>query len=753
FIGVRKDRGAEQKQHFYDPENLTLSYSFNEVLHHDYEIEGLLDQQLRTSADYAYTFKPKPVEPFKNTKFMKKSNYWKMLSEFNFNFLPTSINFSSTILRQYNKQQFRQIDVEGIGLDPLYKRNYMFNYNYGFNYNLTKSLRFNYTATTANLVRNYLDANNDPIDDFTIWDDYWNIGIPNQHAQQLTVNYDLPINKIPALAFIKSDYTYTGDYTWQKSSMAASSFLAEDGVTYNLGNTIQNANSHKLNTALNMDLFYKYIGFVKRGTKKPAIKVPVAPAVAPKPGEKIVAKPKVKESQPNVLVDGLIGIATSIKNIQINYSETNGTMLPGYLPTVGFLGSTRPSAGFVFGLQDDVRFEAAKNGWLTDYGNFNQNFTQVKNRQITGTANVELFPDLKIDLIADRMYADNFSEQYDAVDNVYHPHSSYNYGNFSVSTVLIKTAFSTSDEISSPAFQEFRDNRLIVANRLATEHYGTPNFPVETNIASQNYGYPIGYGRNNQAVLLPSFLAAYSGGDASGVSLDAFRKIPIPNWTIKYTGLMRYKFFKDKFKRFSLQHGYKAAYTMNSYRSNFKYGEDPSGLDAGGNFNNQIVISNINLTEQFSPLVRIDFEMKNAIKILAEMKKDRTLALSFDNNLLTELKGVEYVIGLGYRIKDVTIRSKLADNATGMIKSDINLRSDVSFRNNKTIVRNLDYDNNQLAGGQNIVSAKLTADYAFSKSLTTLFYFDYSFSKAVISTAFPLTTIRAGFTLRYNFGN
>uniref|UniRef100_UPI00374DD805 T9SS outer membrane translocon Sov/SprA n=1 Tax=Flavobacterium sp. TaxID=239 RepID=UPI00374DD805 len=530
------------------------------------------------------------------------------------------------------------------------------------------------------------------------------------------------------------------------------SFEASDGITYDLGNTIQNANSHKLNTAFNMDAFYKYIGFTKRGTKKATPKAPITPPIAPKPGEKVVAKPKVKEAKPNVFVDGLIGLATSIKNIQINYSQTSGTMLPGYLPSIGFLGSSRPSLGFVFGLQDDVRFEAAKSGLLTNYPEFNQNFTQIKTKQLTANANVELFPDLKIDLVADRTYADNFSEQFDAVGGVYNSYSPYNFGNFSISTVLIKTAFSPSDEITSVAFDNFRSNRLVVANRLAEISYGTSQFPTETNVSNPNYGFPIGFGKNNQAVLLPAFLAAYSGSDASGVSLGAFKNIPIPNWTLKYTGLMRYKFFKDKFKRFSVQHSYKAAYTINSFRSNFEY-TNPGSYDAGGNFQNKNIIANINLTEQFSPLVRLDFEMKSSIKILAEMKKDRTLSLSFDNNLLTELKGVEYVVGLGYRIKDVKIRTKLADNPSGMIKSDINMRGDISFRNNKTIVRNLDYNNNQLAGGQNIVSAKLTADYAFSKNLTTLFFFDYSFSKAVISTAFPLTNIRAGLTLRYNFGN
>ena len=137
----------------------------------------------------------------------------------------------------------------------------------------------------------------------------------------------------------------------------------------------------------------------------------------------------------------------------------------------------------------------------------------------------------------------------------------------------------------------------------------------------------------------------------------------------------------------------------------------------------------------------------------AEMKKDRALSMSFDNNLLTEVKGIEYVIGMGYRIKDVIFSTRLSDDPTGIIKSDIDLKLNVSYRNNKTIIRYLDYDNNQLGGGQDIWSAKLTANYSFSKNLTAIFFYDHQFSKAVISTSFPLTNIRAGFTIRYNFGN
>ena len=43
-----------------------------------------------------------------------------------------NINFNTSINRQYNSQQFRQVDVVGIPPSTLYKRNYLFNYQYEF---------------------------------------------------------------------------------------------------------------------------------------------------------------------------------------------------------------------------------------------------------------------------------------------------------------------------------------------------------------------------------------------------------------------------------------------------------------------------------------------------------------------------------------------------------------------------------------------------------------------------------------------
>ena len=468
----------------------------------------------------------------------------------------------------------------------------------------------------------------------------------------------------------------------------------------------------------------------------------------PKPGEKI-ARSNSQQNQSNPIKDGIIGILTSLKNIQMNYTQNSGTVLPGYTPGIGFFGTSKPTLGFVLGSQDDIRYEAAKQGWLTNYPNFNQNFTQINNTIFKATANMDLLPDLKIDLSLDRSYSENFSEQYDVAGGRYNPRSPFSSGIFSISTVLIKTSFSVNSANSSAAFDDFRSNRLEVANRLAIQRGIDITNPL--NIDSD--GFPLGFGKNNQAVLLPAFLAAYTGSNIADASLGIFKSIPLPNWSLRYNGFMRYSFFKNNFKRVSLQHNYRASYTINAFRSNFEYDKDPNGQDKSGNFFNAIIMSNINLVEQFSPLIRLDFELKNALKVLTEIKKDRALSMSFDNNLLTEVKGVEYIVGLGYRFKDVIFSSRLADNPTGIIKSDINLRADFSLRDNQTIVRYLDYNKNQLAAGQNIWTLRITADYMLSKNLTAIFYYDHSFSKAVVSTTFPLTNIRSGFTLRYNFGN
>ena len=144
--------------------------------------------------------------------------------------------------------------------------------------------------------------------------------------------------------------------------------------------------------------------------------------------------------------------------------------------------------------------------------------------------------------------------------------------------------------------------------------------------------------------------------------------------------------------------------------------------------------------------------MKNSLQINAEVARDRSLSLSLDNNLVTEIQGREYTLGLGYRIKDLPIRTSLA-GARQVVRSDLNMTLDVNVRDNLTIIRSLDLDNNQITAGQTIWGLKFNAEYAFTNALTGIFRFDYSFSDFAISTSFPQTQIRSGLTIRYNFGN
>ena len=777
FIGVRKQRTTDKKKRFYDVENLTFNYSYNKVEHRDFEIENALDQNVRAGVNYNYVFNPIKVEPFKKNDSLFTGKYWKILKDFNFNLLPTSLSINTDINRQFSKQKFREVELGGdnIGIEELFRRNYTFDFQYVINYNLTDALSLNFTAANSNIVRNYfiddrINGRQDP--ELNVWDGFFDVGDPNIQTQQLQLNYELPLYNIPALSFLRATYAYNGTFQWQKGSDLNEGLEIEDpdnpGTfnTFNLGHSIQNSNTHNLNSTLNMETFYKSIGLVRKGRQRGRGRTRTS---APRTRRATPDAKTVNNNQnndPNKLSAGkkayntLIDIVTMVKRIQFGYTENNGTFLPGYLPTPGFIGTLRPTLGYTFGSQKDIRQLAARNGYLTTFQDFNQQYTEVTNKTLDYSINVEPMRDLKIDLIGNRTFAENLTENYRVDENSNYVSLTPNtFGNFNISTSLIRTAFSKSDENQSAAFDDFRANRLIVANRLARAAGIDITDPA--NLDSE--GYPLGFGKNSQRVLLPAFLSAYQGGDPDKISTGAFRDVPIPNWTIKYTGLMRIPWFKKTFRRFSIQHGYRSRYTINQFRTNLDYvapdfdfsataPQNADAVDQAGNFKNETLYSNINLEEQFSPLIRLEFEMKNSIKVLAEVKTDRLLSLSFDNNLMTEIQGEEYTLGLGYRIKDLRIRSALAGSKQ-VIKSDLNMRADISVRDNKTIIRYLDLENNQVTAGQTIWGGKFTADYAFSKNLTAIFYFDYTFSDFAISTSFPQTSLRSGITLRYNFGN
>ena len=146
-----------------------------------------------------------------------------MLKDFNFNLLPSSISINTDYIRQFNKQKFREVDLtqDNIGIQELFRRNYSFDFQLAINYPISENLTLNYNLGNNNIVRNYFIDNQingmqDP--ELDVWDRFLDIGDPNRQAQQVAINYDIPLNKIPTFNFIKTSYSYTGDFQWQKGS-------------------------------------------------------------------------------------------------------------------------------------------------------------------------------------------------------------------------------------------------------------------------------------------------------------------------------------------------------------------------------------------------------------------------------------------------------------------------------------------------------------------------------------------------------
>ncbi len=618
--------------------------------------------------------------------------------------------------------------IEGLPELPILKqRDYLFDWDYAIGYNLTKSLQFNFRAANNYIYDDFLAT-----DDIKIFDNFFTTGRPDHYHQSLNGTYKIPLNKIPFLDFVNADYAYTADFDWQASSQ---SYIDK------VGNVIQNANTHTIGTDIDFAKFYKAIGVDKLLNKKS--KVNGTNQTATEIAERNAAKKN--KSVASEVGQTFYNVLTSVKKARINYSENNGTYLPGYVPQIGFLGrdnyggSLAPTFGFVFGSQVDIRQKAVENGWLLSRDAndpyYNRTYSLTHFDKLDATINVEPSKNLDIEFKGAKTYTKNTTQQLDVVNNILDSNSPVTqYGNFSISHNMIKTSFKNSDA----TFEEFKNNRTIIAQRLAT-----------------NSSQPIsGFGETSEQVMLPAFVAAYSGNDANTVNLDAFREVPIPGWKLTYKGLMKMAWFKENFRSFLVTHSYNSLYSITSFTNNLAYNErDPyAETDIAGNYINKTIFSNINLLEEFSPLIKVDVKMKNSVSFSGRINKDRGLTLNFSNNTVTQIKGTEYVIGLGYRIKDLAMKFRFGGELT-KLKGDLDLRADVSLRDNVTIIREIDKDNDQVTGGQRLLSLKFFADYAVSKSLTASFYFDQSSSQYAVSTTFPRQSVSSGLSVRYIFGN
>lgn len=768
FMNVRKEKvGGANKSQPWDIENFDVSYAYTEISHHNIDIESDLRRNYKGGLGYTFVVNPKLVRPFDKIKLFQKGKAWQLLRDFNFYYVPKMFSFRSDMNREYDSRLLRNKSDALVILEPTYVKKWDWNRTFDLKYDFSQALKLDYSAVANAYVREMPGSLSKTDDDYqqkkdTIWNDILNFGTLSRFTQTMNINYTLPFNKIPILNWLTGTARYGSNYRWEASPRSVQSILA---------NTIENSNTIQLNGGVRMTSLYNKVGFLQKINQ--ALTKPEGPGRPGMPGmkkgtpgavdkrkeeaEKTKAAADTTDVKPKkdyfkIIGNNLVGVLMSLKDGNINYSETNGTLLPGFKPESGVLGNNwqldAPGMGFVFGSQADIKNKARDNGWLSTDTLLNTAYLTRQTKNLTIKANLEPVRNLKIELTADRTESFNYQEYFKAnASGDFTTTSAQQRGSFSMSYVIWKTAFKkdNGDDIN-PTFEKMKDYRIIIANRLA-ENSNSPGIVDSTQ-------FPIGYGPSSPDVLIPAFLAAYSGRSPQSMSMNAFPQIPIPNWRVTFNGLSQIKALKPYFSSININHTYRSTYAIGSYISNINYGEEngkPSVLDQAGNYISKNKIEAVSISEQFSPLIGIDVTMVNSMLLKIEYKKARNLALSFVNNQLTEVSSSEFVFGLGYRFKDVkmSVSSMGSGGKKQQLKSDLTLKMDFGIRDNKTVLRRLDVAQNQISTGYRQISIKTTADYVINQKLNIRVFFDKTITDPFISTQFYTSQTNGGVTLRF----
>jgi len=308
---------------------------------------------------------------------------------------------------------------------------------------------------------------------------------------------------------------------------------------------------------------------------------------------------------------------------------------------------------------------------------------------------------------------------------------------------------------SSKVWNTFSQNREVIAQRLDQSRIANSTFGYSPGTFDPYTNYPAGYGPLSQDVLIPAFLAAYTGTSAEKVPLTPFpsAKFTMPNWRVQYSGVVsKIPWLKNFMKSMSILHDYKSTYTVGSYVSNLDYQSQNDGFnyvqDANQNFLSQYTIGTININEAFNPLIDIDITWLNNFTSRFDWRKTRNLTLSLTNNQLMELYDTQASLGLGYRFDNMKLFVK-TKTSQKMYNNALNVRLDVAIGKNKTVLRQLDQENNQTTAGQQSVSVKFSSDYKLSQAFTLRLFYDRLVTNPFISNSYRTTNSNLGVSFKF----
>ena len=464
-----------------------------------------------------------------------------------------------------------------------------------------------------------------------------------------------------------------------------------------------------------------------------------------------------------------------VRRFNIQFTNSAGMMLPGFRPEIGdIFGQGRssfglsPGIGFAFG---DVRRsyidEAYEKGWLITDTERDVNaavMTSTKNLNIR--ANLEPITGLKIDLTALRNDTRNTEIQF-----MYEGMPEIMGGNFTMTTIALGSAFGGSgnamNNYSSKAFDKLLANREIIAQRIESKYSGLKypdvGFIHDKGLGGMPYNPGTdnvnGVNRNSADVLIPAFLAAYTGKDPKKVGLTAFPSLKsmLPNWRVTYDGLIKIPAVKKYFKSLTLSHQYRCSYSVGAFTSFLNWvdaGQDGLGyiqsiLNDNPTPSSPYSISSVSLTEAFSPLLGADATLLNNVTVRADYSTTRNLSLNTTSYQLVEALSKKVTIGLGYKYAEFNKVLKM--KKTRDFSNDLTVRLDFSFNKMQSLIRKIDTQLTQATSGNIAKTISFSADYGLSRALTVRAFYDIQINEPLISSAsYPTSNSNYGISLRFS---
>ena len=744
FTNVRKVKtNEESKSRVYDIENFSFTYAFSDIQRNSYQMETYKYKSYKGALSYNFTPKEWSITPFQEGKAFS-SPYLQMIKDINFSLIPSNFSFRADIDRRFVKTQLWGVDENNNltinGIAPNFEKTFTFTRIYNLRWNLSRNLSLDYSARALAIVdepEGELDSSEKRQQ---VKNNLLDMGRLKNFDQTVGLNYRLPLDKVPFLDWMNADLGYNVNYSWTSGAFTP---FKEENQKDSLGNVAQNNRDRNITSRIDMVKLYNKITFLKDLNE--------TPRASPRPNPNDTT---ALQASPNGILKGALRLLMSLRSVNATYSIREGTILSGFLPDAHLFGMdksfTAPGLSFVLGSQSlAIKDKVVENGWLAPSPFLTKPFGQSNTVDLNITGRLEPLRDLRIDLSMRKLKSAIYNEIF-RFDDDRVTISSFNptrSGSYSISYFSLKTAFSGSrPDNTSPIFEEFENNIDIVQQRLESENANPGG----------------SYGPQSQDVLIPAFIAAYSGKNANTIKLTPFPRTPLPNWRLDYAGLSKVPKLSEIFSSVNITHSYTSTYDVIGFTASGQY-LDPSLITLNNDiedyplaseFNDNgewvplYVINQVTLTERFAPLIGVNLRTKSRLDFRIEYRKERNLALQLSNAQVTELNRQDFVIDVGYRKQGFKIPWKMGGQ-TVTLENDLTFRLALSIGESETIQRKIEESNTITSGNLNFQLSP-TISYVVNDRLNVQLYFERNINEPKVTNSFKRATTRFGTQISFS---